>query len=58
VKISNDEDTDEEVRSEEVYSEEELQQLIMAAPEGSLERALIMVPALTGLRIGEVLGLT
>ena len=58
VKVSNEENEDEEIRPEEVYSEEELQKLINATTAGSLERALVMVPALTGLWIGEVLGLT
>ena len=58
LKVSNDENDDEEVRPEEVYSEEELQKLIGATTAGTLERVLVMTPALTGLRIGEVLGLT
>lgn len=58
LKLSNEESEDEEVRPEEVYSGEELQKLIAATAPGSLDRALVMVPALTGLRIGEVLGLT
>ena len=58
LKVSNEEDEDEEVRPEQVYSEEELQTLLGATAPGSLERAMVMVPALTGLRIGEVLGLT
>jgi integrase len=58
LKVSNEENEDEEIRPEEVYSPEELQKLINATAPGSLERALVMVPALTGLRIGEVLGLT
>ena len=58
LKVSNEEDEDEEVRPEQVYSEEELRTLLRATAPGSLERAMVMVPALTGLRIGEVLGLT
>jgi integrase len=58
LKVSNEEDDDEEVRPEEVYSADELKKLVNAPAPGSLERALVMVPALTGLRIGEVLGLT
>ena len=58
LKVSNEENEDEEVRPEQVYSEEELQELVGATAPGSLERALVMVPALTGFRIGEVLGLT
>jgi integrase len=58
LKISNEESEDEELTPDQVYSEEELQKLIKATAPGSLERSLVMVPALTGLRIGEVLGLT
>src|SRR5262245_39623077 len=58
VKVSNEEEPDEEVKPEQVYNQEELRRLINATAPGSLERVLIMVPALTGLRIGEVLGLT
>jgi integrase len=58
LKVSNEEDEDEEVRPDEIYSEEELQKLINATAPGSLERILVMVPPLTGLRIGEVLALT
>jgi integrase len=57
IKISNEEDKDEEVTPEEVYCQEELNTLILAMAPGSLERVLIMVAALCGLRIGEVLGL-
>ena len=58
LKVSNEENDDEEVRPDDVYSQEELQKLIGATAAGSLERVLVMTPALTGLRIGEVLGLT
>lgn len=58
LKVSNEENDDEEVRPDDVYSQEELQKLIGATTPGSLERVLVMTPALTGLRIGEVLGLT
>jgi integrase len=58
LKVSNEENEDEEVRPEQVYSEEELQKLVGATAPGSLERVLVMIPALTGFRIGEVLGLT
>lgn len=57
IKISNEEDADESVLPDHVYSEEELKKLINATPAGTLERCLVMVPALTALRIGEVLGL-
>lgn len=42
---------------EHVYDIDELKKLIGATEQGSLERVLIMVPALCGLRIGEVLAL-
>jgi len=58
VKVSNEEEPDEEVKPEHVYNQEELRRLINATAPGSFERVLVMVPALTGLRIGEVLGLT
>jgi integrase len=58
LKVSNEENEDEEVLPDQVYSEAELKKLVEATEQGSLERALVMVPALTGLRIGEVLGLT
>jgi integrase len=41
---------------EHVYNAEELGKLIRATKVGSLGRVLVMVPALLGLRIGEVLG--
>lgn len=61
IKLSNEEEQegDEEVKPEDVYSQEELKKLIdVPAPGSSLSRSLLMVPALLGLRIGEVLGLT
>jgi integrase len=58
LKVSNEENEDEEVRPEQGYSEEELQRLVEATAPGTLERVLVMLPALTGFRIGEVLGLT
>jgi integrase len=57
LKISNDDEKGEQVTPECVYSSHELKKLINATEQGSLERVLLMVPALTGLRIGEVLGL-
>lgn len=58
LKVSNEENDDEEVLPDQVYSEGELKALIKATEQGSFERLLVMVPALTGMRIGEVLGLT
>ncbi|HEX9262837.1 MAG TPA: site-specific integrase [Candidatus Binatia bacterium] len=57
VKIPNDEEKDDQVTPECVYTQDELKKLINATAAGSLERVLVMVPALCGLRIGEVLGL-
>lgn len=48
---------DAEVLPDSVYSEMELRQLIDATEQGSFDRILVMVPTLTGMRIGEVLGL-
>lgn len=42
---------------DQVYSEGELKSLIEATEQGSLDRILVMVPVLIGMRIGEVLGL-
>jgi integrase len=58
LKVSNEENEDEEVLPDQVYSEEELKKLVNTTEQGSFERALVMVPGLTGMRIGEVLGLT
>ena len=41
-----------------VYSKQDIRKLIEASEPGSRNRLLVMVPALTGMRIGEVLGLT
>ena len=46
------------MKPEDIYSPEELKTLIGAVAPASMERSLIMIPALLGLRIGEVLGLT
>lgn len=48
LKVSNEENDDEEIRPEQVYSEEELQKLVGSTLPGSFERVLVMVPALTG----------
>jgi integrase len=58
LKVSNEENEDDEVLPEEVYTEGELRKLIAATEQGSFDRVLVMVPTLTGMRIGEVLGLT
>jgi integrase len=59
LKIANEDTAEgEEVLPDQVYSEGELRKLIDATEQGSFERVLVMVPALTGMRIGEILGLT
>jgi len=57
IKISNDDDTVDTILPDAVYTEEELNQLINATAPGTLERALLMLTALSGLRVGEALGL-
>jgi integrase len=52
-----DEDSD-EVTPDKVYNKGELKKLIEATEPGSRDRLFVMVPALLGLRIGEVLALT
>jgi integrase len=52
LKVSNEENEDEEVLPDQVYSEEDLKRLIDATEQGSRERVLVMVPTLTGMRIG------
>jgi hypothetical protein len=49
LKVSNEENEDEEVLPDQVYSPVELKKLIDATEQGSLERALLMVPASTGM---------
>lgn len=58
LKLSNENNEAEEVLPDQVYSEGELKKLIQATEPGSFERVLVMVPTFTGMRIGEVLGLT
>jgi integrase len=57
-KITTENEDDIEVSPDRVYSKEEIRKLIQATEPGSLDRLLVMVPALTGGRIGEVLGAT
>jgi integrase len=57
LKIANEDTEAEECLPDHVYSETELKKLIEATEPSSFERVLVMVPALTGMRIGEVLGL-
>jgi integrase len=58
LKIATENEDDIEVTPDRVYSKQEIRKLIEASEPGSRDRLLVMVPALTGLRIGEVLGLT
>jgi integrase len=58
LKIATENEDDIEVTPDRVYSKEEIRKLIQAAESGSRDRLMLMVPALTGLRIGEVLALT
>ena len=50
------EDEGDEVTRDMVYSEAEIGKLIRATESGTVERLMIMLPALTGCRVGEELG--
>src|SRR5262249_43433347 len=52
------EDEDAVVEPDEVYNKEELGKLIRATEPGTKERVIVMIPALTGVRIGEQLALS
>jgi integrase len=56
LKIATENEDDGDVTPDKVYTKEEIRELIKATEAGSLERLFIMLPALTGLRIGEALG--
>src|SRR5262245_43920042 len=58
LKIATENEDDIEVTPDKVYGKAEIKKLIEATDLGSRDRLMVMVPALTGLRIGEVLGLT
>ena len=58
VKVATEHEEDMDVTPDKVYSRTEIRKLIDATEPESRERLMLMVPALTGLRIGEVLGLT
>ena len=58
LKVSNEDNEADEVLPDQIYGEGELRKLIDATQQGSFDRVLVMLPALTGMRIGEVLGLT
>jgi integrase len=55
--LSVDEDN-EAITPDKVYTKEELKKLIEATESGTLERIIVMFPAFTGVRIGELLGAT
>jgi integrase len=57
LKIATENEDDVEVTPDKVYAKQEIRQLIQATEQGSRDRLMVMVPALTGLRIGEVLAL-
>lgn len=56
LKVPNDEDS--AVDETEIYSKEELRRLIEATPPATSTRCLVMTLAFTGIRIGELLGMT
>jgi integrase len=58
IKVTTEDDTDGEVLPEDVYSADELGKLINATEPGTLDRLLIELGGLCGLRIGEILGFT
>ena len=58
VKVATEHEEDMDVTPDKVYSRGEIRKLIDATEPESRERLMLMVPELTGLRIGEVLGLT
>jgi integrase len=58
LKIATENEDDIVVSPDQVYSKEEIRQLIQATEPGTIGRLFVMIPALTGLRIGEVLGAT
>jgi integrase len=58
LKVATENEEDIEVMPDQVYSKADIRKLIEATEAGARERLMVMIPALTGLRIGEVLGLT
>jgi integrase len=58
LKIATEDEGDAEVTPDKVYSKEEIRKLIHATTPGTIDRLFVMLPALTGLRIGEALGAT
>src|SRR5262249_37262363 len=58
MKIATKDEDGRVVEPDEVYSEEELGKLIKSTEPGSKDRVIVMLPALTGIRIGEQLALS
>lgn len=58
LKIATENEDDMEVTPDKVYTKEELGKLIRATEPGTIDRLMVMLPALTGCRIGEALGAT
>jgi integrase len=58
LKVATEDEGDTEVTGDMVFTVSELRRLIQATESETPKRLMVMVPALTGLRIGETLGLT
>ena len=56
LKLATEDEDGEVVQPDEVYNKDELKKLIDATEPGSKDRIIVMLPALTGIRIGEELG--
>ncbi len=57
LKVATEEESTLEIDDDAVYSQGEIRTLIESTKQGSRERALVMILALTGIRIGELLAL-
>jgi integrase len=58
LKIATENENDGEVTPDKVYSKQEIRKLIQATESGTIDRLFVMLPALTGCRVGEALGAT
>lgn len=58
IKLTTEDDDDGEILPEDVYTAEQLAKLVKATEPGTLDRLLIQLGGLCGLRIGEILGFT
>jgi integrase len=58
LKIATENEDDGEVTPDKIYTKEEIRKLIQATEPGTIDRLFVMLPALTGSRIGEALGAT